>query len=142
MSGVPRARHGESASPVAKDVATLFGVFLVGGGVLGFVIPDLLGAHLDPLRDILHVAVGLASVILATTEHRLLVPFVRGFGLVCLTLAGLGPAVGEGDDGVLVLGGGAVYLGARDHLIHLILGTAYLLGGLSPAKRRPLAIEA
>jgi hypothetical protein len=114
---------------MAKTIAKIMGVILLLVGVLGFThLLDSLGAHLSPVHNLVHIISGVISLYfgfagsLGGAKN-----FCTIFGLVYLALGIIGLVKGE-----LILG--PLMLGKVDHGIHLIVGAAYLFGGLLTKK--------
>jgi len=114
---------------MAKTIAKILGVVLLLVGVLGFThLLDPLGAHLSPAHNLVHIISGVLSLYfgLAGTFGGAKA-FCTIFGLVYLALGIIGLVTGE-------LNLGPLMLGKVDHGIHLIVGAAYLAGGLLSKK--------
>ncbi len=114
---------------MAKTVCKILGVIFLLVGLLGFVSPNLLGAHLTPIHNIVHIVsgaialyFGFAGTLAAAKTFSLL------FGVVYLALGILGMALGTGADRMLMLG--PLHFGNADHAIHVLLGIIFLAGGL------------
>ncbi|HKG46802.1 MAG TPA: DUF4383 domain-containing protein [Pyrinomonadaceae bacterium] len=114
---------------MAKTVCKILGVVFLLVGVIGFVSPRLLNAHLFPAHNLVHIVSGIAALYfgfagtLAAAKTFSLV-----FGVVYLALGILGVALGTGDDRMLMLG--PLEFGMADHGIHILLGVIFLAGGL------------
>ena len=113
---------------MAKTVATLLGVVFILVGIVGFVSPNLLGAHLGKLHNVVHLVSGAISLYMGTkgslSGAR---TFCIIFGLIYGLLGVVGYFVGTGPDHMLELP--RLMLGTRDHIIHIALGVIYLIGG-------------
>jgi len=113
---------------MAKTVATLLGVVFILVGIVGFVSPNLLGAHLGKLHNVVHLVSGAISLYMGTkgslSGAR---SFCIIFGLVYGLLGVVGYFVGTGPDHMLELP--RLMLGTRDHIIHIAIGVLYLIGG-------------
>ena len=114
---------------MAKTVCKILGVVFLLVGILGFVTPDLLNAHLTPAHNAVHIVTaalalyfGFAGSLSAAKMFSLV------FGVVYLALGILGMALGGGDDRMWMLG--PLHLGQADHGIHILLGVIFLAGGL------------
>ena len=114
---------------MAKTVCKILGVVFLLVGVAGFAAPGLLGAHLSPVHNVVHIVSGAIALYLgfAGTLSAAKI-FCLVFGLVYLALAVLGIAFGEGADRMWMVG--PLHLGQVDHFIHGILGLVFLAGGL------------
>ena len=114
---------------MAKTVAKIMGVILLLVGVLGFThLLDSLGAHLSPVHNLVHIISGVISLYFGLAgSGGGAKSFCTIFGLVYLLLGLVGMVKGD-----LTLG--PLMLGKVDHGIHLIVGAAYLAGGLLTKK--------
>jgi len=114
---------------MAKTVAKIMGVILLLVGVLGFThLLDSLGAHLSPVHNLVHIISGVISLYFGFAGSLGgAKSFCTIFGLVYLLLGLVGMVKGD-----LMLG--PLMLGKVDHGIHLIVGAAYLAGGLLTKK--------
>ena len=114
---------------MAKTVAKIMGVILLLVGVLGFThLLDSLGAHLSPVHNLVHIISGAISLYFGLAGSvGGAKSFCTIFGLVYLLLGLVGMVKGD-----LMIG--PLMLGKVDHGIHLIVGAAYLAGGLLTKK--------
>ena len=118
---------------MAKTVCKILGVVLLLVGVCGFVKPDLLGAHLSPAHNAVHIVSGVialyfgfAGTLAAAKTFSLI------FGVVYMALGILGMALGTGEGRMWMIG--PLHLGQADHGIHILLGVIFLAGGLFTRK--------
>ena len=118
---------------MAKTVCKILGVVLLLVGVVGFVAPRLLGAHLDMAHNVVHIVsgaialyFGFAGTLSAAKTFCLI------FGVVYLALCILGFALGTGEETMWMVG--PLHLGKSDHGIHGLLGIIFLAGGLFTKK--------
>jgi hypothetical protein len=114
---------------MAKTVCKILGVVFLLVGVCGFVAPNLLGAHLSPAHNAVHIVSGVialyfgfAGTLSAAKAFSLI------FGVVYLALGILGMALGTGEGRMWMVG--PLHLGQADHGIHILLGVIFLAGGL------------
>lgn len=118
---------------MAKTVCKILGVVFLLVGVLGFVKPDLLGAHLNAAHNVVHLASGAIALYLgfagSLSGAKI---FCLVFGVVYLGLGLLGMAMGTGPDRIWNLS--PLVLGQADHGIHLLFGVVFLAGGLFTKK--------
>jgi hypothetical protein len=122
---------------MAKTIATLLGIGFLLVGLVGFVAPNLLGAHLNTAHNLVHLITGAVSLYIGLkgtlSGARL---FCLAFGAVYLLLGLVGYLLGtpgpgpEGVHGDRIWDLGILTLGRADHVIHLLLGAIYLIGGL------------
>ncbi|HKP87103.1 MAG TPA: DUF4383 domain-containing protein [Blastocatellia bacterium] len=125
---------------MAKTIATLVGVVFILVGICGFLAPGLLGAHLSPAHNVVHLVSGAASLYFGLkgtlAQARL---FCIIFGIVYGLLGVVGLVAGAaGEPGVapmahdahlLKLLPGTLEFGTVDHYIHILIGVLYLIGG-------------
>jgi hypothetical protein len=115
---------------MAKTIATLLGVVFILVGLIGFVMPGLLGAHLDPAHNVVHLVTGAVALYLglkgSLSAARM---FCLIFGAVYLLLGVVGFVAGDGPDRMLDLAN-VLHFGTVDHIIHVLLGGIFLIGGL------------
>jgi hypothetical protein len=115
---------------MAKTIATLLGAVLLLVGIVGFVSPNFLGAHLNVVHNCVHIVTGALSLYFGLAGTLAAArAFDLAFGAVYALLGVAGFIAGTGDDRMLNLGG-LLHLGMRDHAIHILLGVVYLIGGL------------
>ena len=114
---------------MAKTVCKILGVVFLLVGVIGFAAPRLLGAHLFPVHNVVHIVSGIIALYFGfagTLAGAKIFSLV--FGVVYLALGILGMALGEGSDRMWMVG--PLEFGQSDHGIHILLGVIFLAGGL------------
>jgi hypothetical protein len=118
---------------MAKTVCKILGVVFLLVGVLGFAKPDLLGAHLTPAHNVVHLVSGVIALYFGFAGTLSAAKaFSLVFGVVYLALGILGMAIGTGEDRMWMLG--PLHFGQADHGIHILLGVIFLAGGLFTKK--------
>jgi uncharacterized protein DUF4383 len=116
---------------MAKTVCKLLGIVFVIVGVAGFVAPTLLGAHLGPAHNLVHIVSGALALYFGFAgSYGAAKGFCLIFGIVYLLLAVAGWFLGTGPEHMFHVGGEILTLGKVDHIIHLLLGVVFLVGGL------------
>ncbi len=119
---------------MAKTVCKILGVVFLIVGVAGFVAPNLLGAHLTPALNLVHLISGALALYFGFAGS---LSGARGFclifGVVYLALGLLGMVLGDPAMGRM-WHVGPLDLGMADHGIHLLLGAALIAGGLFTKK--------
>jgi uncharacterized protein DUF4383 len=117
---------------MAKRVTTILGVVFLLVGILGFVMPGLLGAHLTLAHNIIHIVsgaialwIGLKGSVGAAKQFCII------FGAVYLLLGIAGFVLGTGPDRMLTILPDQLMLGTVDHCIHVALGVIFLIGGFT-----------
>jgi len=114
---------------MAKTVCKILGIVFLLVGVAGFASPELLGAHLSPPHNVVHIVSGVVALYFGfagpLSGAKI---FSLVFGLVYLGLGICGLAFGTGAEHLWIVG--PLHLGQVDHGIHVLLGLAFLAGGL------------
>lgn len=121
---------------MAKTVCKLLGVVFLLVGVCGFFAPTLLGAHLTPAHNLVHIVSGIVAIYFgfagSLSGAR---AFCLVFGIVYLALGFLGQFVfGNPEMDRMWHVAGILDLGKVDHFIHILLGVVFLAGGLLTKK--------
>ena len=114
---------------MAKTVCKVVGVVLVLVGLCGFAAPGLLGAHLTPAHNVVHIVSGIIALYFGfagTLSGAKM--FALVFGVVYLALGVLGLALGTGEERMWMVG--PLHFEKVDHGIHVLLGIVFLAGGL------------
>lgn len=125
---------------MAKTVCTILGIAFLLIGLIGFFAHSFLGTHLSMAHNVVHLVSGAAALFIGLRgslgSAR---TFCIVFGLVYALLGIAGFVAGnEGTPGVpgpadaklLKVLPGVLELGTMDHVIHILLGTIFLIGGL------------
>ena len=113
---------------MAKTVCKILGVVFLLVGVCGFAAPNLLGAHLMPIHNIIHIVSGAIALYLGFAGTLSAAKtFCLVFGVVYLALGIFGFVLGIGPDLMWMLG--PLHFGRVDHGIHALLGIVFLAGG-------------
>ena len=120
---------------MAKTVCKLLGIVLLIVGICGFFAPHLLGAHLTPAHNVVHLVSGALALYFGFAGSLSGAKgFCLIFGIVFLALGILGLFVfGAGADKIWNVAG-ILELGKMDHFIHVLLGVLFLGGGLLTKK--------
>ena len=119
---------------MAKTVCKILGVVLLLVGVCGFALPTLLGAHLTPAHNLVHIVSGIIALYFGFAGTLSgAKTFALVFGVVYLALGILGLALGVGEERMWNVAG-ILHLGTSDHGIHVLLGIIFLAGGLFTKK--------
>ena len=114
---------------MAKTVCKILGVVFLLVGVCGFVAPNLLGAHLSPIHNAVHIVSGVIALYFGFAGTLSgAKAFALVFGVVYLALGILGMALGTGEGRMWMVG--PLHFGQADHGIHILLGVIFLAGGL------------
>jgi hypothetical protein len=118
---------------MAKTVCKILGVVFLLVGLIGFVAPTLLGAHLSPAHNIVHIVSGVVALYFGFAGTLSAAKaFALVFGVVYMALGILGMALGTGADRMWMVG--PLHFGQADHGIHILLGVIFLAGGLFTKK--------
>ena len=115
---------------MAKTICKVLGVVFLLVGVIGFAAPTLLGAHLTPPHNVVHIVSGVIALYFGFAGTLSgAKTFALVFGVVYLALGILGLAFG-GAPPDRIWEVGPLDLGTADHAIHILLGAVFLAGGL------------
>jgi hypothetical protein len=137
---------------MAKTICLVIGIVFLVVGVLGFVMPGLLGAHLSLAHNLIHIISGALALYFGTAGSLSAArTFSIVFGVVYLLLGVAGFVAGQND--ITTLSGmeemgpdermlkvipGQLELGTMDHLIHIVIGLLFLIGGLTTRAAAPI----
>jgi len=114
---------------MAKTICKLLGVVFVLVGICGFLMPHLLGAHLTPPHNLVHLVSGAIALYFGFAGSGSAArAFCLIFGAVYLLLGVVGWFMGVGADHMFNVGS-LLMLGKMDHIIHILLGVIFLIGG-------------
>ncbi|HYC92143.1 MAG TPA: DUF4383 domain-containing protein [Thermoanaerobaculia bacterium] len=117
---------------MANRVATILGIGFLLVGIVGFLAPTILGMHLTLAHNIVHLVTGAISLWLGLKgTPSAAKTFCIVFGLVYLLLGVAGFVAGSGDEKMLELIPGQLMFGRMDHIVHVLLGAIYLIGGFA-----------
>lgn len=116
---------------MAKTICTLLAIVFILVGLVGFAAPGLLGAHFTPAHNVVHLVSGALALYLGLKGSLSAAKmFCFIFGAVYLLLGVVGFAVGTGEDRMFQVVAGTLEFGTVDHVIHILLGAIFLIGGL------------
>ena len=117
---------------MANRIATILGIVFLLVGVAGFVMPGVLGMHLSLAHNIIHLVSGAISLYLGLKgTPQAAKTFCIVFGAVYLLLGIAGFVPGSGEGRMLTVLPGQLELGTVDHVIHVIFGALFLIGGFA-----------
>ena len=127
---------------MARTLCRWLGVVFLLAGAAGFAEPHLAGLHLTPTHNVIHLVSGLLLLYIGFTgslEAARGLSLVFGSAYFLLGLLGfVAPSV------VSSLLGHGPGLDARsllpDNLLHLVLGGAFLFGGLAQPTARTISV--
>ena len=119
---------------MAKTYCKILGVVMLLTGVIGFVMPHLMGFHLTPVHNVIHLATGAIAAYLGFAgSYGAAQNFCRIFGVVY----GLVAVLGFVAPGLLstILGHPGLNAGdlMPDNLFHVFVTLASLAAGFAPA---------
>lgn len=128
---------------MAKTICKILGVVFLLVGLVGFVMPGILGMHLSVVHNLVHIISGAIALYLgfagSLSAARM---FCIAFGIVYLLLAICGFLLGS-DQAPTIAGmanmgrdaklwrviPGQLEFGTMDHIVHVLLGVIFLIGG-------------
>src|SRR6266576_7086864 len=106
---------------MAKTLCKILGVVFLIIGVAGFAAPTLLGFHLSPPHNAVHIVSGVIALYFGFAGSLSgAKAFCLVFGVIYIALGILGMALGVAPDHSWVVG--PLHLGQVDHGIHILLG--------------------
>ena len=128
---------------MAKTIAKIMGVVFILVGILGFLAPGLLGMHLSLAHNLVHLISGALALYFGfagtLSGARL---FCIIFGVVYLLLGVMGFLLGHSgahtvagvpphtsDSSLFAALPGSLELASMDHIVHVLLGIVFLIGG-------------
>lgn len=118
---------------MAKTVCKILGVVFLLLGIAGFAAPTVMGFHLGPALNLVHIVSGIAALYFGFAGS---LSGAKGFslifGIVYLALGIFGMTMGVGADRMWALG--PLHLGTPDHGLHILLGAIFLAAGLFTKK--------
>lgn len=127
---------------MAKRIATILGIGFLLVGVAGLAVPNMLGLHLSLAHSVVHLVTGAVSLWLglkgSLSAARM---FCIVFGAVYMLLGIAGFAAGASgdpspgvpgpsDERMMKVLPGMLEMGTMDHIVHVLLGAIFLIGGL------------
>lgn len=124
----------ENRTTMAKTICKILGVIFLLIGIAGFAAPTLMGFHLGPAHNLVHLLSGAIALYLGFAGTLSAArTFCLVFGVVYLGLGLLGMVMGNpAMDRMWRVG--PLELGMADHGLHLLLGAVFLAGGLFTKK--------
>jgi Domain of unknown function (DUF4383) len=124
---------------MAKIVCKIIGIALLPVGILGFFVSDLLGLHLVPVHNVIHIATSLVCLYFGfAASTKAAHSFCQVFGVVYLLVAILGFILPD----ILV----SLLMGHKmsapdslimDNIVHLLLGIVFMAAGLIRSESQP-----
>ncbi|MGE5085607.1 MAG: DUF4383 domain-containing protein [Bacillota bacterium] len=130
----------------AREVCTVLGVLLLSVGFVGMVVDDFLTLHLSYVHNLIHMVSGALAIWFGVHSEAGAKRFSYLFGTLYTVLGVLGFVVGvrgvasigeiKEDSFLWIISPGRFELGTNDHVIHLLIGIAFLAAGLIMFKRR------
>lgn len=127
---------------MAKTISTILGIAFILVGIVGFVAPNFLGTHLSLAHNLVHIISGAAALYFglagSLSSARL---FCIVFGIVYLLLGVVGFLLGGSgtpsgtmagmgtDSRLFTVIPGQLEFGTMDHVVHILLGLVFLIGG-------------
>jgi hypothetical protein len=120
---------------MTRKLCQILGAVLLIVGVIGFAKPDLLGMHLTPVHNVVHIASGALALYFGNVAPQNARAFCAIFGTVYLLLGVAGMVA---PDLVASLLGHGPVGDARmlmpDNLVHILVGGLFVLAALATAR--------
>ncbi len=115
---------------MAKTICKVLGLAFLIIGICGFMAPTLLGFHLSPAHNLVHIVSGVVALYFGFSGSLAGAKgFCLVFGTVYLGLGLFGMVMGDPSMNRM-LHVGPLDLAMQDHGLHLVLGAIFLAGGL------------
>ena len=117
---------------MAKTIATILGVVFILVGIVGFFAPGLMGTHLSTTHNLVHIISGVIALYFGLAGSLgAAKTFDIVFGIVYALLGVCGFLIGMGKPDYMfdALGSIGLHLGTMDHVVHILLGVVFLIGG-------------
>jgi Domain of unknown function (DUF4383) len=119
---------------MAKLVCKIIGIVLLLVGIVGFFAADLLGLHLTPIHNIVHLATALVALYFGFAgSTKAAHSFCQVFGVVYLLVALLGFIAPKIVVSLLMghsMADTEVPSLIMDNIVHLLLGVVFMVVGL------------
>jgi hypothetical protein len=129
---------------MSKKISLVLGIVFLLVGIVGFIMPGFLGTHLSMAHNVVHLLSGAVALYFGTAGSvSAAKTFCILFGIVYGLLGVAGFLLGQNDvptiAGMEDMGSderlfkvipGVLELGFMDHIIHILLGALFLVGGL------------
>ena len=127
---------------IGPTITTILGIGFILAGIAGFIAPGLLGMHLSTSHNLVQLISGALALYLGLAGPLVAVRiFNLVFGAVYLLLGVIGFIAGDpgtpsagvpGPSGEYIwrVIAGMLELGTVDHLVHILLGILFIIGGL------------
>ncbi|MNJ91043.1 hypothetical protein D3C87_86870 [compost metagenome] len=121
----------------AQNICVAMGVFFILVGLAGFVMPELMGAHLSPAHNMIHLVSGILSLWFGTGKSIIAAKnFSRVFGTLYLLLGLAGFVFGGGNaDSLIRPIPNILEFGTSDHFIHIAIGAIFLVAAYFTLRR-------
>jgi hypothetical protein len=119
---------------MAKTVCKIVGIVLLLVGIVGFITGDILGLHLTPIHNIIHLATALVALYFGFAgSTKATHSFLQVFGVVYLLVALLGFIAPKVVVSLLMghaMDDSQVPNLIMDNIVHLLLGVVFMVVGL------------
>lgn len=121
----------------AREACYILGALFITIGLVGFVVDNLMGAHLSYTNNVIHVLSGVVALISAYASRRAARICAYSLGAIYGVLGILGfimglpadPSVGAiaRDSSLWVISPQVLEFGTADHILHLVFAAAFIL---------------
>jgi hypothetical protein len=130
----------------ARGMAGALGLVFLVVGIMGFVSPGFLNAHLSFAHNIVHLVSGALALYFATVGSLAATRLFNGvFGTIYFLLGLIGFVLGSPgaaavghtahDSRLLKVIPNVLELGTMDHLIHVVVGMLFVIGSINVSSR-------
>ena len=125
---------------MTKGACKILGIGLVLAGIAGYFNPNLLGLHLTPSHNFIHLLVGALTLYFGFTDTiEAAQVFCRVFGAIYLIAGILGFVAPEAIERIVQIPVTVVGLNLTpDNIVHLLVGAIFLIVGFLPEPHRAM----
>lgn len=142
----PHQAHFSSQRSGPQKICLGMGFALIVVGLMGVIVPGLLGMHLSMLHNLIHIFSGALALWCGFTAANRAFNYCLGFGSLYALLGVVGfilgepgyPAMGhlEADQNLFRMIPNFLEFGSMDHVVHLLIGSFLLFSAYTFRKDR------
>ena len=127
---------------MVKTFNKVVGVVLLIAGLAGFAMPHLLGLHLTPVHNIVHLLTAAIALYMGfAASYASARTFSIAFGAVYLLLGAVGFVAPDVVTTVIAHPPASASELTPDNLLHVVLGAAFLAAGLAGGRETSGAVS-
>ena len=132
----------------ARETCVVLGIVFITIGLIGYVIPYLLEAHLSPTHNLIHVITGALAIWFGVKSENAAKKFCFIGGTFYTLLGIVGFSVGlpgmatvannSEDPFIWKIAPEVLELGTTDHIIHIVAGAAFVCAGFLVFRKKEI----